>query len=177
MRKIIGFIIIVILIILIIILSNKYYGNQSKKKTLSNTSDSVTRVNTNSDDNTNTNNNSSTSTNNNSTVVEEKNAVNKKDSVDEVPDTATDDNSGYIPVESFSVNIKNSVLNVGDSEQIIVNINPSNASLKEVIFTSSNKDVLTVTSTGIIKAKKSGSSLVTVSMKNHNDYKIIINVK
>ena len=170
MRKIIGFIIIVILIILIIVLSNKYYGNQSKNKTLSNANNTITRVTTNSDDNTNT-------TNNNSTVVEEKNTVNKNDSVEEVPDTATDDDSGYIPVESFSVNVKNSVLNVGDTEQIIVNVYPSNASEKEIIFTSSNKDVLTVTSTGIIKAKQSGSSLVTVSMKNHNDYKIIINVK
>ena len=169
MRKIIGFIIIVILIILIIILSNKYYGNQSKNKTLSNANDTITRVNTNNNDNTNTN--------NNSTVVEEKNTVNKNDSAEKVPDTASDDNSGYVPVESFSVNIKNKVLNVGDIEQIIVNIYPSNASEKEVAFTSSNKDVLTVTSTGIIKAKKSGSSLITVSMKNHNDYKIIINVK
>lgn len=169
MRKIIGFIIIVILIILIIILSNKYYGNQSKNKSLS-TSNTTTKVNTNTNDNSNT-------TNNNSTVVEEKNTVNKDDSVNDVPDTATNDNSGYVPVDSFEVIIKNKVLNIGDTEQINVIINPSNASEKEVIFTSSNKDVLTVTSTGIIKAKKSGSSLITVSMKNHNDYKIIINVK
>ena len=62
-------------------------------------------------------------------------------------------------------------------EKINVVINPSNASEKEVNFTSSNKDVLTVSSVGIIKAKHKGTALVTVSVKNHNDYKMIINVK
>ena len=173
MRKIIGFIIIVILIILIIILSNKYYGNQSKNKSLS-SANTTTRVNTNTNSNTNTN---KTTTNNNSTVVEEKNTINQNDSVERVPDTATDDDSGYVAVESFDVIINNKVLNVGDREQINVIITPNNASEREVVFTSSNEDVLTITSTGIIKAHKSGSSLVTVSMNNHNDYKIIINVK
>ena len=171
MRKIIGFIIIVILIILIIVLSNKYYGKSSNNKSLSTSNTTSTKITT----NTNT---SDDTTDNNSTVVEEKNTINNNnDDVDNVPDTASDDNNGYVAVESFTVNIDKTVLKVGDSEKINVIINPNNASEKEVNFTSSNKDVLTVSSVGIIKAKHKGTALVTVSVKNHNDYKIIINVK
>ena len=62
---------------------------------------------------------------------------------------------------------KNSVeMKVGEKINLVATIQPINATTKEVIWTSSNEDVVKISENGIIEALKEGKATITVTTKD-----------
>lgn len=49
-----------------------------------------------------------------------------------VPDTATDDDSNFIKVDSYTASLEKEVIKIGETTKIDIKIYPKNASLKDV---------------------------------------------
>jgi len=76
--------------------------------------------------------------------------------------------SGYIPpvdVDVTGVDISDSSasLLVGEKKQLTATVYPSNATIKDVKWTSGNDNVASVSSTGLITAKEEGNCTITVT--------------
>lgn len=69
-------------------------------------------------------------------------------------------------VESVSLNQISQPLNVGETYQLSANIIPSDATNKNVTWESSDPTVATVSSSGLVKALKSGSTTITVTTED-----------
>lgn len=67
-----------------------------------------------------------------------------------------------IEVNTISLNKRNTTLYVGNFEQLKATILPSNASNQNLIWSSSNPEVVTVNSTGTLEAKSEGEAVITV---------------
>lgn len=183
MKKIIAFIVLVILVIVMIVLSYNFYSGNNKnaakdklktglkvtKKKTSDVIDNVTKNNENNSNESNNNSSDSNSTNNGEDITVAENKV--------VPDTASDNDSGYIKIDHYTVSVDKSTLNVGDTSRIHVNVFPRNASEREVSFVSSDNSILKVNSFGKMKALSSGEVTVTIKVKNCDDYNLKVNVK
>lgn len=65
-----------------------------------------------------------------------------------------------IPITSLTLNKSDLALNVGDEETLTVTGTPSNATNKTLLWSSSNKDVATVTSSGKITAAGKGTAVI-----------------
>ncbi len=65
-----------------------------------------------------------------------------------------------IPVTSISINTQEITLELGKTYQLEVNITPSNATYKEVTWTSSNETVASVKD-GLVTAKQEGTATIT----------------
>ncbi len=65
-----------------------------------------------------------------------------------------------IPITSLTLNKSDLALNVGDVEALTVTGTPSNATNKTLLWTSSNKDVATVTSDGKVTAAGKGTAVI-----------------
>ena len=68
----------------------------------------------------------------------------------------------YVSVSSVSLNKNDLTMNVDDTQVLVATIIPSNASNKDVTWSSSNPSVATVSSSGVVTAKDFGSSIITV---------------
>ncbi len=69
-------------------------------------------------------------------------------------------------VKKLTLNMKSVTLQVGDSMNLkVTEVTPSSASY-EVVWKSTNKKVVTVSDSGVIKAKKNGTAIVTARAKN-----------
>lgn len=79
--------------------------------------------------------------------------------------TVSDD---YIAVNSIKINTNNLNLLIGNTEKLTVNISPSTATNKNVMWHSSNSSIVTVDSTGNITAKKIGSAIITATSGNYS---------
>lgn len=73
-----------------------------------------------------------------------------------------------IPVQSINIVNKPIMLEVGDKIKLNINIYPSLANDKNVIWTSNNKKVVTVDQTGLVVAKKSGVATICVMTLDGN---------
>ena len=72
---------------------------------------------------------------------------------------------------------RNSIsLTVGDTYYLKVVVSPSNATNKEVTYSSGNPDIATVDASGYIKAIKAGMALVTVSTNNGHKDECVVSV-
>ena len=71
-----------------------------------------------------------------------------------------------ISINSVSIDKKSLEIMVGDVETLIVTINPSNASNKNVYWNSSDQKVATVDNTGKVSAVKVGSATITVTTED-----------
>ncbi|WP_162491140.1 Ig-like domain-containing protein, partial [Candidatus Symbiothrix dinenymphae] len=75
-------------------------------------------------------------------------------------------------VTSVSLNERNLTLSIGSGSQLtatlIATIEPGNATNKGITWTSSDPSIATVTATGIVTAKKVGSTLITVTTDDGN---------
>lgn len=71
-------------------------------------------------------------------------------------------------IKVTGVNLSSSAISiyVGKTSQLSATINPSNATNKNVKWTSSNKNVATVSSTGLVTAVGKGTAVVTVTTEN-----------
>ena len=71
-----------------------------------------------------------------------------------------------IEVESVSLSETKKEMQVGDTDNLVVTINPSNATNKNVKWTSNNETIATVSSSGIITAVKEGTAIITVTSED-----------
>ncbi len=62
---------------------------------------------------------------------------------------------------SVKLNKSSASIKAGSTLQLTATVNPSNASIKSVKWSSSNKDVATVNSNGLVTAKKGGTATIT----------------
>ena len=68
-----------------------------------------------------------------------------------------------IPVSSITLNETEKTLYVGDSLQLVATVNPSEATKKQVSWSSSNEDVATVDENGLVNAIAVGGATITAS--------------
>ncbi len=66
-----------------------------------------------------------------------------------------------VPVQSVTLSDTSKALTVGDTLQLTATVLPDNASNKNVLWATSNRNVATVSNTGLITAKKAGSATIT----------------
>ena len=81
------------------------------------------------------------------------------------------------PVTSVKLNKSSVLLKKGKSIKLIPTINPSNAINKKVTWKSSNKAIVTVTSTGTVKGIKKGTAYIyvyTVDGKKSARCKVVV---
>ena len=73
------------------------------------------------------------------------------------------DTSVSIPVAEIGLNKTSTTLNVGGTDGLSTSFNPSNATSKDVTWSSSNSDVATVDNNGTVVAKNGGTTTITAS--------------
>lgn len=78
-------------------------------------------------------------------------------------DSCTSGNSSVISVTGISLNKSSTLLNVGETEQLVETIVPSNATNKNVSWSSNNTGVATVSNSGLLTAIASGTATITVT--------------
>lgn len=78
-----------------------------------------------------------------------------------------------VDVIGVSLTAKETKLKVNETLQLDYKVYPENASNKDVVFTSSDETVATVSKTGLITAKKSGTTNISVSTLEGNFTKTI----
>ena len=66
------------------------------------------------------------------------------------------------PVTGVSLNTNSIELKVGKSTTLVAKIKPTDATVKDVIWTSDNTKVATVTASGKVKGIKKGTANITV---------------
>ena len=72
-------------------------------------------------------------------------------------------NKLIIPIAGLSLNKDNLKLVEGKKEQLIVSVEPANATYQELFWSSSNSEIAVVNSSGEVTAIKKGSAVITVS--------------
>jgi uncharacterized protein YjdB len=171
MKKIIAFIIMVIVIILIIVLSYNYYNKKSNNKKLKpDTSSELILHNRDKDKDKdeNSSNSGSETTNSNTPSTEAEDTGN-------VPNTASIGDGEFIPVDHVDVKIAESVIKVDQRTKIVVTFYPGNASDRNVFFSSNDKNVARVTSTGEVIGVGKGSTIIDVTVQD-DTYKVLVTV-
>lgn len=93
-----------------------------------------------------------------------------------VPDTATDDDSNFIKVDSYTASIEKEVISVGETTKIDINIYPKNASLKDVNFIVETSGIK-VDSFGKVKGIVPGKYKIRVEVKKCPSYILNIEVR
>ena len=68
-----------------------------------------------------------------------------------------------VKVKKISITTKYSYMNVGSSQTLFVAFEPSNATNRTLTWSSSNSNVVSVNSSGLIKAINSGSAIITAT--------------
>jgi len=74
--------------------------------------------------------------------------------------------SNYVPVSDISLNTSNLNILIGTTESLTKTISPSNATNKDVMWNSSDSNIATINSSGIITAKKIGTTIITATASN-----------
>ena len=120
-------------------------GSENKKPTTENN-------NNNNNSNNNTNNNNGGNTNNNTTNNNNNGGSTNK------PTT-----SDKVNVTSVVLNKSSLTLDIGKSDTLVATINPSNATDKSVVWSSSNTGVVTVNN-GVVYAVSAGSATITATV-------------
>lgn len=75
------------------------------------------------------------------------------------------------PITDVQLERHDATINVGNIIQINARILPDNADNKDVVWTSSNEDVATVSKDGIITGKGAGTAVITVTSAENEDVK------
>lgn len=81
-----------------------------------------------------------------------------------------------IVVSQVKINDSVTSMKEGESQKLTVKITPSNATDKDVVWKSSDESIATISTTGEVIAKKSGSVDISVSSANGKTDKITINI-
>ncbi len=165
----------VIIIILIIVLSYNYYNKKNNNKKLkSSPSSELILHNKDKDKDENSSNSNNGSTTNESTANSNTPSTEAEDSGN-VPNTASFGDGDFIPVEYVDVKIAESVIRINQRTKILVTFYPGNASDRSVFYSSNDKSVARVTSTGEVIGVGEGSTIIDVTVQN-DTYKILVTV-
>ena len=169
----------IIIIILIIVLSYNYYNKKNNNKKLKSSPSSELIVHNNDKDKdkeTNNSSNSSNGTSNNGDSSTNSNVPSSEaENTGNVPNTASFGDGDYIPVEYVDVKIAESVISIGSKTKILVTFYPGNASDRNVFYSSNDKSVARVTSTGEVIGVGVGSTVIDVTVQD-DTYKILVTV-
>lgn len=84
------------------------------------------------------------------------------------PTTGPTTEAPHIPVESIDIDENPTTINVQETLQLLYKVLPENATEKSVTFQSSQPDILSVDSTGLVTGLKAGTSTVTITAKDNN---------
>lgn len=77
----------------------------------------------------------------------------------------------YIPVTSVFFNIASRNMHIGDQFTLNATVLPANASKKEIVYSSSDTKVVTVSQTGVVKAIGEGTATIkATSLSNHDKF-------
>ena len=87
-----------------------------------------------------------------------------------------DESTPSIPVNYISLSVTSLTLNVLEEQTVTATINPSNASNKNLSWSSSNNNVVSVNN-GKIKALKEGTATITVTSSNNKKATLKVEVK
>lgn len=87
-----------------------------------------------------------------------------------------DESTPSIPVNYISLSVTSITLNVLEEQTVTATINPSNASNKNLSWSSSNNNVVSVNN-GKIKALKEGTATITVTSSNNKKATLKVEVK
>jgi len=71
-----------------------------------------------------------------------------------------------VPVTGVTINKTIDYIPIKNTDQLFAMIIPTNATTKDVTWTSSNKAIATVSSTGLVTALKTGTTIITVKTKD-----------
>jgi uncharacterized protein YjdB len=74
-----------------------------------------------------------------------------------------------VPVTDLTVTPKNATLTVGDSVTLTATVSPDNATNKDVTWTSSDSNVATVSSAGVVKALAAGTANIVVKSASNSE--------
>ena len=85
--------------------------------------------------------------------------------------------SKTVEVTGISLNKSSASLTVGETVALVSTVSPSNATNKNVTWTSSNKNVAVVNSNGVVTAKSGGTTIITATANNGKKATSIISVK
>ena len=80
------------------------------------------------------------------------------------------------PVTKVKLNKTRSTMTVGKKQTLKVTVTPKKASSKAVIWKSSNTKIATVTSKGVVKAKKTGTVTITATAKDGSGKKAVCKI-
>ena len=75
--------------------------------------------------------------------------------------------SGNFPVTDINLNSSSGSVNVGQTSQILANVSPSNATNKNITYTSTNSLIATVSATGLVTGVAVGSTTIKVSSQEN----------
>lgn len=79
----------------------------------------------------------------------------------------------FIKVTDISININSVIIVEGDTLMINALVVPSNASNKNLSWSSSNDNIVTVDNSGLISAKNVGEATITVSTQDGNSSAVV----
>ena len=81
----------------------------------------------------------------------------------------------FVKLKGLSIDISSLQMNIDDSEVITARLDPADATIHDVVWTSKNTDVATVDNAGTIKAVSPGIALINVSSvdKSFNAYCVV----
>ena len=77
-------------------------------------------------------------------------------------------NNTYIAVNGIKLNKTNITMLIDSTETITATITPANASNKDIVWTSSNNEIVSVKPNGKITAKKIGTAVITASSSGYS---------
>ncbi len=120
-------------------------------------------------------NNKNTEENNNLYTNTTNSDVNNSNTTNTDSDNNYYDNS-FISVTKFSARINNNRLYIGDTASISTTIYPEDATIQDVIYSSSNKNIAIVSSTGIVTGVNVGECYITVSVRKAGSGQIKVHV-
>ena len=81
-------------------------------------------------------------------------------------DEENNEDNNYVKVTGISLNKTKHTMQVGDKGNLTATITPTNATYKNVTWSSSNPEVATISSTGMITALKEGTTIITAKTQN-----------
>ena len=97
-------------------------------------------------------------------------ATGKTDLTSKFVEIVPKDQSGAVYVEELSLSAGSIEIDNGTTARLTATLTPSNPTTGGVVYTTSNADVATVSSDGVITAKSVGNAVITVETKSINEW-------
>jgi hypothetical protein len=77
--------------------------------------------------------------------------------------------NGGVPVTDITTALSTKTLNIGNTYSIVYSLTPTSPSLSDVVFSSSDDDIVTVSTAGVVTAQALGDATITVTSVSNPD--------